>query len=352
MKIAFLNLYQTSVNRGMERYVSELSKRLSKNHEVKIIGIDTNFDKKIDWIKKDSSGTISRRFFIDYWSILVAKYTLFHLKEIANGKFDIVIPTNGGWQSLVIKILSLVKGFRVVIPGQSGIGWDDRINLLTFPDIFVALSSHAKKWARRANPLAKTVYIPNGVDLRLFYPDPYVKKDKKFKIILAVGAFTKQKRLDLVIKAAAPINNAKVLIAGATGELKKELTDLGNTLLGAERFEIQSALSMDKMPSIYKSADIFTLPSESSEAFGNVLVEAMASGLPVVATSDPIRGEIVGDAGILVDPSDIDRYTNALRSVLESDWNSKPRIQAEKFDWDKITVEYEKLFDQIIKVKK
>ena len=106
---------------------------------------------------------------------------------------------------------------------------------------------------------------------------------------------------------------------------------------------------MDEMPSLYRSADIFTLPSESSEAFGNVLVEAMASGLPVVVTRDPIRAEIVGDAGILVDPSDLDSYTNALSSALESGWNEKPRKQAEKFDWDKITLEYELVFNQITK---
>lgn len=348
MKIAFLNVYQASVNRGMERFVKEISSRLSKKHQVKIIGIDRDFERKINWSKKESTGSLARRFFLDYWSLLIAKYTLSQLKEILNGDYDIVIPLNGGWQSLLVKIASLYKGFRVLIPGQSGKGWDDRTNLLTFPNVFVALSTNAVYWAKKVNPLVKSVYIPNGVDLNKFYP----RKDEKgihgAKTILAVGAFTKQKRLDLTIKAVAPISDAKLLLVGGRGDLKSELSDLGEKMLGKERFEMKT-LSLEKMPDVYRSADVFTLPSASSEAFGNVLVEAMASGLPVVATDDPTRREIVGDAGLFVDPTDTDDYTKKLRSAMDTDWKLKPRTQAEKFDWDEIAVKYERIFQELTK---
>jgi len=103
------------------------------------------------------------------------------------------------------------------------------------------------------------------------------------------------------------------------------------------------------MPKYYRAANIFTLPSWSYEAFGIVYLEAMASGIPVVATDDELRREIVGDAGILVDPTDLDSYANALKKALSIDWGNKPRIQAEKFDWDKIAKKYEKLFENLIK---
>jgi glycosyltransferase involved in cell wall biosynthesis len=105
------------------------------------------------------------------------------------------------------------------------------------------------------------------------------------------------------------------------------------------------------MPEVYRSADVFTLPSASSEAFGNVLVEAMATNLPVVATNDPIRHEIVGEAGILIDPENTEEYAAALQKALEINWGEKSRKQAEKFSWDKIALKYEELFLSLTKRK-
>jgi len=73
----------------------------------------------------------------------------------------------------------------------------------------------------------------------------------------------------------------------------------------------------------------------------------MATNLPVVATNDQIRQEIVGDAGILVDPTNVQEYSLSLRKALETKWGDKPRKQAEKFSWDKIAEEYENLFQNI-----
>jgi glycosyltransferase involved in cell wall biosynthesis len=101
------------------------------------------------------------------------------------------------------------------------------------------------------------------------------------------------------------------------------------------------------MPRVYGAADIFTYPTVPWESFGIVLVEAMASGLPVVATDDPIRREIVGDAGLFDDPLNTKVYAKALRKALAKDWGDKPRKQAEKFSWDKIADQYHKLFDEL-----
>ncbi len=98
---------------------------------------------------------------------------------------------------------------------------------------------------------------------------------------------------------------------------------------------------------MYRSADLFTFSTVPWESFGIVLVEAMASGLPVVATDDPIRREIVGDAGLFVDPIDTDAYAAAIQKALDTDWGNKPRLQAEKFSWDKIAKQYETLFNSL-----
>jgi glycosyltransferase involved in cell wall biosynthesis len=312
MKIAFLNKYQNKVFRGAETFVSELSKRLSKNNEVDVISD------------------------INYFKIFKKKY-------------DFIIPTNGRFQAIIIRKIAWLTGAKVVISGQSGIGWDDKVNLLVFPDTFVALTSKAEGWAKKFNPFVKVVQIPNGVDLNKFtFKGETFKVELKKPIVLAVGAFTEQKRLDLTIKAVAKLKNVNLLIVGGGGDLKEEITDLGTKILGKDRFEVLT-VPFDLMPEIYRSVDVFTLPSASSEAFGNVLVEAMATNLPVVATNDTIRHEIVGEAGILVDPTNTEEYADALQKALDTNWGEKPRIQAEKFSWDEIALKYEELFKSILK---
>lgn len=304
MRIAIINKYQFKVNRGAETYVVELAKRLSVKHEVDILT-------KINFYKK----------------------------------YDIIIPTNGRLQVFLVRILTWLTGAKMVVSGQSGMGWDDRLNLYALPNTFIALSTKALNWAKKVNPLVKSVYIPNGVDLDRFTAKP-ATKSQKLKTILSVGAFTEQKRHELVIRAVSKIKNVKLIIAGGGGDKKQEIIDFGLTTLGKHMFEVIETTN-DKMPQIYNKADVFTLASRPSESFGIVLVEALASNLPVVATDDPIRKEIVGDAGLFVDPTDTESYAVALEKALNTNWGEKPRKHAKKFDWDSIAKQYEELFNSL-----
>ncbi len=355
MKIAFLSFYNSKINRGVETVVFELAQRLGTSNDVTVfqsgpLSSNTSYKVKyfpanIDWNKKDKATSWQRRLFIDYWSLKIAIFTIKCLPVIYKEKFDIVVPFNGGWQPALIRLITWLYGGKMIISGQTGIGWDEKNNLLCFPNAYVALNTFTLNWAKKFNKYISDVFIPNGVDLNKFtFKGPPYKVSLKRPIILTVGAFTKQKRLDLVIKAVAKIKNTSLLIVGGSGDLKEELENIGINLLG-ERFQILR-VPYDQMPLIYRSADIFTLPSASSEAFGNVLIEAMASGLPVVATDDPIRREIVGDAGIFVDPTNTEEYALALRDALNKNFGNIPRRQAEKFSWEVIAQKYENLFQK------
>jgi len=308
MKIAFLNKYQNKVNRGAETFVKEVSLRLSKNYQVDIVS-DINY---LDLLRK---------------------------------KYDLIIPTNGRFQVVITRLITWLTGGKMIVSGQSGMGWDDRVNLYSFPDFFIPISSKSLMWAKKVNPFVKSVYIPNGVDLNKFKTNNLkLKTDLKRPIILCVGALTKTKRIDLVIKAVSKIEDVSLLVVGK-GEEENKLQTLGTSLLGS-RFIITS-FPHDKMPNVYKVADIFTLVSESYYSFENVLVEAMATNLPVVANNDPIRKEIVGEAGMLVDPTKAEEYSLSLKRALETNWGEKPRNQAKKFDWDKIVGEYKELIKKL-----
>lgn len=332
MKLAFINIYQGLVDRGAETFVREVSERLAKRHEVKVFS-----GQKVP----PARWSFFWRFFLDPQGLTIALFTLKCLPAIWRGKYDAVIPVNGGWQASLVRLVTWLYGGRMIISGQSGMGWDDRNNLWCFPDVFAAISARAAKWAKKVNPFVRVEYIPNGVASNKFKPegekiDFFLKKP----IILCVAALTKTKRIDLVIKAVAKIKNASLLVVGQ-GPEKDKLQALGTRLLGT-RFEI-NRFDYEDMPKVYRSVDLFTLVSEPYYAFENVLVEAMASGLPVVATDDPIRKEIVGTSGIQVNPTDITGYAAGLDKALKTDWGDKPRRQATKFDWDIIAKRYETL---------
>jgi glycosyltransferase involved in cell wall biosynthesis len=312
MKIAILNKYQNKVARGAETFVLELSARLSKNHKVNVIAS------------------------VNYLDLL-------------KGRYDIIIPTNGRFQVVLTRLICWLTGAKMVVSGQSGMGWDDKVNLYSFPDAFIALTKKASIWAKEINPHIRVLNIPNGVDLEKFKPKGKVyETGLKKPVVLCGGAFTAQKRMDLSIKAVAKLPQASLLMVGGGGELKGELQRYGEKVLGEDRFKLLS-VPFSQMPEVYRAADVFTLPSRSSESFGNVLVEAMASGLPVVATNDPIRREIVGDAGLLVDPTDIKAYAKAIEKALSQNWESIPREQAKKFSWDEIANKYSELFFRLKK---
>lgn len=355
MKIAFLNIYNGVVDRGAETFVKELASRLASRHEVNVFQSGdpkgnelyqvTKIPIKWDWSQKSGVGTFTAFIFIDYWNRQIAKFTFKLLLRIYKERYDVVIPVNGGWMPAIIRIVTWLNRSKMIISGQSGIGWDDRNNLWCFPNAFVAISSQARAWAKRVNPFVKVEYVPNGVDLNKFTAEgEKYRTELKKPIVLCVGALTKSKRVDLVIKAVAKIKNANLLVVG-DGDLRDKIYNLGFKLLG-KRFQLIK-VSYEKMPEVYRVADVFTLVSEPYYSFENVLVEAMATNLPVVANNDPIRKEIVGNGGLLVDPNDTEEYAEALGKVIKTDWGNKPRIQAERFDWNKIAEKYGELIKDL-----
>lgn len=314
MKIVFLSRYQNKVNRGAENFVSELSKRLSRNHQVDILMGDN----------ADS------------------------LKKVLDGEYDIVIPINGRLQSFKVSLARMIGGYKLLISGHSGIGRDDIWNIVVVrPDVFVALTDYMARWAKKWAWGSRIVKIPNGIDLIRFSPDgEKIKLDLPRPIIVSVGALVWYKYHDRVIRAVTKMGEGSLLIVGQ-GVGKGNLEKLGKELLG-KRFKI-TAFDYNDMPKVYRSCDLFTLPSWGREAFGIVYLEALASGLGVVAPDDESRREIVGDGGLLTDVCSIAKYVETIRKALNINWSKKARAQAAKFSWERVANAYEKVMLDMIK---
>lgn len=313
MRIAFLSRYQNTIQRGAETFVRELSMELSKKHEVSILSGE----------KADS------------------------LDQILKSDSQIVVSVNGGLQALKASLGRLRSNYKLVISGQAGIGRGEIFNIvIAKPDLYVALTETMYKWAKGWAWGSKVVKIPNGVDLDKFKPDGE-KLDFGLKkpVILSVGALVWYKAHEKTIKAVGLLGNASLVIVGE-GPEKAKLENLGKKLL-RNRFKIVKADYKD-LPKIYRGTDIFVLPSWDREAFGIVYLEAMASGLGVVAPDDLSRNEVIGEAGILTEVSDAQKYAQAISQALKINWKTKALKQAEKFSWDKIVKEYEEAFEKIL----
>src|SRR4030043_797119 len=222
MKIAFINIHQGAVERGAETYISEVSKRLSEKNDVKVYGL-----KKKPWPRLPALW----RAYIDPYGIQTFWYTLKLIPVLLKERFNIVVPVNGGWQPALVRLITWLYGGKMVISGQSGIGWDDRNNLWCFPDCFVALTDFAEKWARRVNPFVKIKKISNGVDVERFVGEKSkISFDLERPIILSVGALTESKPQGLAIKAVSKLKKGSLLLVGR-GEKEKSLQYLGDKLL-------------------------------------------------------------------------------------------------------------------------
>lgn len=355
MKIIFLNFYSGLVNRGGETFVSELAGRLTSQNEVYVfqggdpIGTEKYHVIEVNIPKPTSSPLpvthLLRRLFLDEYKLKELFFTLKSLPKLFSLKPNIIIPLNSGWQALILSIYSHFFGSKLVIAGQSGPGWDDRWNLLMKPDLFVALTEYQKQWAEKAS-IWKTLVtkIPNGVDLHQFSSKGDKAKIKlKSPVILCVAASNKAKRVIETVEAVSRTKSSLLLLG--QGEMDNKINKVGANLL-KERF-LHLSVTHDEMPKYYRAADLFTLCSESSEAFGIVYLEAMAAGLGCVGTDDPSRREIIGKAGMYIkDPGNLEEYSGVLEKSLTMNWQKFAQEQAKKFSWDNISIKYqEKLIE-------
>ncbi|MDJ0675696.1 MAG: glycosyltransferase [Calothrix sp. MO_167.B42] len=268
---------------------------------------------------------------------------------------DLIFPLNdyGGlaMASLVRKIL----GTPIIFKAHTGLagGGKSLVRSMKFnPDNLVVFSQTMAEFVHKVNPNQPTTVIANGVDIDWFKPEgDRINPGLHQPLVLCVASLNRNdhKRVELAIRAIARLRGASLLICG-DGLDRPYFQALGEELLGSDRFAIKT-FPFDQMPEVYRCADIFTLPS-IDEPFGQAYIQAMACGLPVVATDDEIRRDIVGDAGILCDVTQIDIYADAITQVLNSNWQVRARENALRFSWDAIAKSYCDVILQTIKRSK
>ena len=224
-------------------------------------------------------------------------------------------------------------------------------------DITVALSHVEASWLGSIGVRAERIrVIPAAIDLSEFIGLPVRAPSGKARRVLFVGRLdTAQKGLEELVRAMAMLPrtlNASVTLVGEDwGSLAPTLT-LAKSLGIGDRVRALGAVSRAVLLQEFAAADVFVLPSRF-DSFPVVVVEAMAAGLPVVATRVGGLPEMIeeGRSGLLVPPGSPSELADALRMVLtdasvRARFSTEGRLRARRFDWSVVGPEYIRLFSE------
>lgn len=177
-------------------------------------------------------------------------------------------------------------------------------------DVFVALTSFAReKLIEFGLPADRIVVKPNFV-----HPDPGSRDPAEVGgYLLFFGRLSPEKGVDVLIRAAAGVPEAHLVIAG-DGPQAPDLKALAN-----DRVTFVGQRSSDELPQLIRDARAVVVPSRWYETFGRVVVEAYACGTPVIASDIGALAEVVEDGvtGLLVRPGDVDALEGAIRRAVD-----------------------------------
>jgi len=380
MKIGFVSAHPMTYPGGVQNHILGLKKEFEKRgHKVKVIfPIDKFFLKKNkEKISKDSiiigkafyfTGNASKANFNFEPSPSLIK------KILEKENFDILHFQNIG----IISAFQILKAVKKIEKKPIKIltlhSFWDASKILNLPisfwflnkkvlPIFDGIIFISKPVSLQVDYQGPSKIIPNGVDIDFFKPKG--QKIKKFddnKInILFVGRLEKRKGLIYLLLAFERLKkkrkNIRLIVVG-DGKEKRKLEKIIKEKKIKDVF-FEGEIKKDDLPKYYRTADICCFPSIFGEAFGIVILEAMASGKPVVAFANKGYKEVLKGKGgeFLVKPKDTEALAEKLDLLIKNeklrkemgDWGRK---EAEKYSWGEIAKKTLNFYQEIIKFKK
>jgi len=364
-----------------------LFKSLSKlyNIDVYVSTTNANMHSKLDvetnkWIKLENFyvkyynetiiGKFSLSLFFNIWRD-IKKADIIHIQAI----FNTPIPISLFYAKLFKKpIILSPRGSLGEWPLKNGSRFKKlwlEMFIKPFANYVVwhVTSEQEKQDVVKLFPNAKVEIIPNGI---------YIKEFQKFnklakleflqkytgiipkninKIIISMGRLQKKKGFDILIDSFNEVikkyPNSYLLIAGPDeGEKENLLKQIENLGLRKKVFLIGNIKNQDKIDFL-ANADLFVLPSHN-ENFGNVYLESLSVGTPIVASKNTPWEEVEKyNCGKWVENS-VEETSKAMLEILEKDRElmKKNSIElANKYDWSEIAKEFKSLFERMINGK-
>jgi len=203
----------------------------------------------------------------------------------------------------------------------------------------------------------RLLVVGRGVDTELFHPSRRStalrrtwKCSDSDPVFLYVGRIAPEKNLELLVEAFERISlqkpNAKLVLVG-DGPLRNKL----KSRLPAAVFP--GVRRGESLARYYASADLFLFPS-LSETFGNVVLEAMASGLAVISFDDAAASSVIesGKNGLLVPTQDQSLFSKSIQDLIATSdiwrqWGERARLAALGYSWERVVDDLESIFFQM-----
>jgi len=300
---------------------------------------------------------------LHYWTKLEVIEWLFKARRyyrqlLKKNSYDLVhaffgFPTGWLCYKTADKIPYIISLRGSDVPGYNvRLGLDYKILAPLFKKIWssaalvVANSKGLKQLANEFMPALEISVIPNGVDTERFHPrnDRTIRRPVK---LLTVSRLIKRKRINLLMEALKKLreNNieAELNIAGE-GALMQDLKTCASQIGIAEYVNFLARVESERMPAVYRDNDFFVMSSEH-EGMCNAMLEAMASGLPIVTT--PCEGveELITDNGIVVERSTAESIAEAVKKLAHepqryNEMSLAAREKSQQFSWKKVADKY------------
>lgn len=219
-----------------------------------------------------------------------------------------------------------------------------------------AISAEQEALAHRTLPGLPLVTIPNGVDTALFTP-VHPESNRPFTIVCVARLIERKGQhhlLNAFAQLRATCEQPLQLLFVGTGDAESALRESAARLQVGDSVTFKGFVARDRMPAVYQEADVFVLPSEQ-EGMSIALLEAMASGLPVIVTDTGGTAELVtkGENGEIVPWADVPALVRALRELLQAD-DLRRRMGAEnrrrvlRFGWPALATRYLELCARVM----
>jgi glycosyltransferase involved in cell wall biosynthesis len=212
--------------------------------------------------------------------------------------------------------------------------------------------------------------MPNGVDIEVFSPGPDSGMRERLGIPAdaVVAAFVATldrahhfKRLDLAIEALARSRHEPHMLVAGGGELLDGFRGQAVAAGVGDRVHFLGPLPQARLPEVLRASDLILLTTEPPESFGIVLIEAMACGLPAIATEYPgVRAVVDPESnGLLARPGDAGAVVAALDSMIERGAEDRRRMGAagrekaeRNWSWSSLTDRMDEVYREAIAARR
>lgn len=232
-----------------------------------------------------------------------------------------------------------------------------------FADSIQVLSKFLAQRARQYGYTGQIDIIPNGVEIDHFAQQTNVQSIDQIRqqydipgnafVVVTASRLVHKNAVDVLVRATAQIDTVHLLILGE-GQLKDQLSALATELGVADRVHFAGYVSHEDMPKYFAASNIFVRPSRS-EGLGSAFLEAMAAGLPIIAT--PVGGipDFLRDyeTGLFVPVDDTEELVKKIQLLMTSSdlyaalQRGGRQFVAQGYDWDTVASKMNILFKSL-----